>query len=348
MAHDSKTTINDIAKAVGVSKTTVSRYINGHEEMMSEATRMRIRAVIEMTNFQPNNIARNLKRKKTNLIGVLLADMSTPFSSALVVSIGEYLAAHGYIPIFANASEDLGREEAMIDTLLANGVSGLLVNTASMENQNLIQIACQGIPVVLCDRYINNYNFNIVTIEQDAPFFELLKHLKNQGYTRPVLFTQPWTNNSTRYRRKSAFLSAVKKIYDYDASDDIYVVDCDSKNTTSAQLDHLIANLRPGEIPAIIGVNSVTTIQLYKAIKSRGLNMPTDIGLCGPEDWNWQPDMNWAQLVEPNITTICVPAKDLGTNAAKLITNIITGNKLEPQEIILPCKLIIRASTSRL
>ena len=138
MNLESKVTINDIAKAVGVSKTTVSRYINGHSDMMSERTRERIRAVIEMTNYQPSDIARNLKRKNTNLIGVLIADMSTPFSSVLVVSISDYLSECGYVPIFANCNDSLQKEQEMIDSMLFRGVAGFLVNTTSCNNNYLI------------------------------------------------------------------------------------------------------------------------------------------------------------------------------------------------------------------
>ena len=178
MARESKTTIDDIARAVGVSKTTISRYINGHGEMMSEKTRDRVRAAIELTNYQPSDIARNLKRKKTNLIGVLISDMSTPFSSALIIAIGDYLAERGYVPIFANCDDSLQKEEELIDMLISKGVAGLLVNTTSSQNNHLIGVASRGLPVVLCDRYISNYRFNIVTIEQEKPFHDLVAHLK--------------------------------------------------------------------------------------------------------------------------------------------------------------------------
>ena len=144
MARDSKTTIDDIARAVGVSKTTISRYINGHGEMMSEKTRERVRAAIELTNYQPSDIARNLKRKKTNLIGVLISDMSTPFSSALIIAIGDYLAERGYVPIFANCDDSLQKEEELIDMLISKGVAGLLVNTTSSQNNHLIGVASRG------------------------------------------------------------------------------------------------------------------------------------------------------------------------------------------------------------
>ena len=84
MSSKKRVTINDVAMAAGVSKTTVSRYINGHPELMSEKTRERIRTVIEMTNYHPSDIASNLKKRTTNLIGLLIADISSPFSLSLI------------------------------------------------------------------------------------------------------------------------------------------------------------------------------------------------------------------------------------------------------------------------
>ena len=209
-------------------------------------------------------------------------------------------------------------------------------------------MASRGLPVVLCDRYISNYRFNIVTIEQEKPFHDLVAHLKEQGYTRPVLFTQRWEKNSTRQRRKDAFIAAVKEIYGYDPGGDVFVVSTKLGITASMQLDELCCRLRPGDVPAVIGGNSVTTVQAYKAIHSRGLSMPEEIGLCGPEDWNWQQEMNWATLVEPNITTIYVPARDIGTHAARLLVENIETENAEPTELMLGCRLSIRRSTTRL
>lgn len=340
-------TISDIALAAGVSKTTVSRYINGREDLMSEKTRERIKAVIEVSNYKPSDVARSLKMKRTNLIGVVVSDMSSPFSSALVIGIGEYLTERGYTPLFVHCDDSIEREVELINMLLAKGVAGLLVNTTSRENNNLIRIACQGIPVVLCDRYIDDYRFNIVTVEHDSAIFELVSHLKNQGYTRPVLFTQQWDKNSSRLRRKNAFVSAVKKLYDYDPQDDIYVISRKRGITATMQLEILLGRLKEGDIPAVIGTNSVTTVRTYKAIKSRELKIPEEIGICGPEDWNWQSEMNWPMIVDPTITTLFVPTGDLGMRSAKLLVDVIEKRVTKPEEIMLPCELKIRKSTSR-
>ena len=278
---------------------------------MSEKTRERIQAVIELSNYQPSDVARSLKMQRTNLIGVLVADMSSPFSSAVLGAVGEYLNERGYMPLIADANKSLKKEKELIDLFISKNVAGLIVNTTSFSNDYLIEVACQGLPVVLCDRYVDKYNFNIVTTE------------------------------------RTSFISAVKQIYGYDPSDDIFVVDGNWGLTASAQLEHLLDRLGPNDIPAVFGVNTVTTIKAYKAIKEKGLKIPYDIGLCGPEDWNWQSEMNWPLLVEPSITTIAIPAKEIGSQSARILTQLLENKDRPVEELLLPSELKIRQSTSR-
>lgn len=348
MKSDKKLTINDIAKAAGVSKTTVSRYINGHSEMMSKDTQNRLKTIIEMSNYQPSDIARNLKRQTSNLIGVIISDISSPFSSAVAIGIGGYLKNEGYTPLFVSCNDSLEQEEEGIASLISKGISGLIVNTSSYTNNYLINIACKGIPVVLCDRYVKNYNFDIVTSKHQQGIYNLVMHLKKQGYTRPFMFTQNWERNSVRSIRRQSFIDAVQQIYGYSPENDIYLVSNKEKHYVYEELKKLQESLKPGDIPAVIGVNSVTTVRVFKAIKEMGLNMPNDIGLCGPEDWDWDNDMNWPYLVTPHITTLVVSSTEVGRLSAKLLLEKIKNPNLPPQEIMLPCEISARQSTTRL
>jgi len=348
MKSTGKLTINDIAEAAGVSKTTVSRYINGHVEMMSESTRERIKNIIKMSNYQPSDIARNLKRQNSNMIGVIISDISSPFSSAVIIGISDCLESHGYTPLFVNCEDKLEREESYIDSLIAKGVSGLIINTTSSDNNHLISTACKGMPVVLCDRYINNYNFDIVTSQDAQGMYDLVLHLKSQGYTRPVMFTQKWKKNSTRYIRRQGFIDAVKQIYGYSPEKDVYLVNNKDKGSVYDELLKLQADLKPNDIPAIIGVNSVTTIRVLIAIKKLGLLVPNNIGLCGPEDWDWEDEMNWPTLVSPHITTIVINPTEIGSKCAKLLIEKIKNPDMPAKKILLPCKISVRQSTVRI
>lgn len=343
-----KVNINDIAVAAGVSKTTVSRYLNGRPDLMSEKTRERIKSIIELLDYQPSDIARNLKLKRTNLIGVIVADMTSPFSASLIVAVGEYLSGCGYVPLFADSGNSQKHEEDIVNMLLSKGVAGLLINTCSYVNPNIISVACRGVPIVLCDRYIQNYRFNIVTVDNGSALRGLVSHLRDQGYSRPALFTQPPENNSSRSLRRDAFLSAVQTLYGYDPFEDIYILkDRPDGDAAALQLERFMGSLRFGDIPAIICTNSVTTVLVYRAIRNAGLRIPQDIGICGPDDWDWDTNMTWSMLLEPAITTFSIPTKEMGRQASSLLLELLQNQDQEARELLLPSELRIRASTLR-
>lgn len=344
-----KITIDDIAAAAGVSKTTVSRYINGHRELMSDKTWERIKTVIEMSNYHPSDIASNLKKRTTNLIGVSIADITSPFSSALIVGISKFLDENGFTLLIANSGESPEKERNNISSLISKGVSGLLVNTSSYDNDFLVQTACCGVPLVLCDREVHNHTFDVVTSNHEEGMLELIKHIKSQGYTRPILFTQKWEQNSTRIRRRDSFIQCVEKIYGYSPLEtgDIYLIDHSEGTSTVLQMQRLWKTLKEDDIPAVIGTNSITTARVYHAISEMGLSMPDEIGLCGPEDWDWSNELNWPYMIRPHVTTLKVPSTEIGYIAAARLLKKMYEPELQPEEILVPCELNVRKSTQR-
>ena len=346
MSDKKRVTINDVAMAAGVSKTTVSRYINGHPALMSEKTWERIRTVIEMTNYRPSDIASNLKKRTTNLIGLLIADISSPFSSALINGASKFLDKRGYTRLIADSADDLDKEKHALSSLLSKGVSGVLVNTTSYSNDFLIQVRCGGLPVVLCDRQVRDYNFDIVTTDQHECLFQMLSHLKQQGYTHPLFLVEPWENNAVRMKRREAFLEVVHTLYGYDASADVYTLEPGGES--AAQALRRAIGRDASRIPAVIGGNSITTVRAFHAIQELGLSIPEEIGLCGPEDWDWSNEMNWPFIVSPNITTVKIPATQIGSQAAALLLEKLENPEQPPKEILLPCVFHERASTVRM
>lgn len=340
-------TIDNIAEAAGVSKATVSRYLNGRRDLVSEKTWNRIQAVIEMTGYRPNYSASNLKKKTTNLVGVLISDISSPFSSALIIGITQFLNECGYTALIVNSEDSIDKEAENIRSLLSKGVCGFLVNTSAYDNPFLVQMECTGLPIVLMDRKVRNHKFNIVTVDHEIGMETLIQHLYAQGYTRPALFTQAWDNNSTRIGRRNSFIQAVEKVYAYSPLDknDIYLIDRHTPDSASEQLKKFTASLAKNEIPAIIGSNSVATVCAANAILSLGLSMPKQIGLCGIEDWDWSSQLNWPNMIHPTATTLKISSTEMGYQAAALLISMLNGNTGGPEMRIISSELIVREST---
>ena len=125
------------------------------------------------------------------------------------------------------------------------------------------------------------------------------------------------------------------------------VYEVDGQNPASAvrALEDLMARCVPGQRPAVIGVNSVTTTYTLHAMREMGLAIPQQIGLCGPEDWNWGDQMNWPELTAPQLTTASVHAREIGATATHLLLARIADPSLAKQEVLLPSELSPRAST---
>jgi len=154
--------IKDIAAEAGVSPATVSRYLNNRPGQMTEETRARIAAVIERTGYRPRAAARNLRSSRTNLIGVILADIANPFSSAMLEGLSASAAARGCSLMTAISGNDPAKEAESLTRLIDAGVDGLVVNTCG-GNDEAIAAAAGRLPVVLLDRDVAAGGVDLVT-----------------------------------------------------------------------------------------------------------------------------------------------------------------------------------------
>ena len=154
--------IKDIAAEAGVSPATVSRYLNNRPGQMTEETRARIAAVIERTGYRPRAAARNLRSSRTNFIGVILADIANPFSSAMLEGLSARAAARGCSLMTAISGNDPTKEAESLTRLIDAGVDGLVVNTCG-GNDEAIAAAAGRLPVVLLDRDVADGGVDLVT-----------------------------------------------------------------------------------------------------------------------------------------------------------------------------------------
>lgn len=336
----------DIAKASGVSKTTVSRYLNGRYDLMSADTRERIKNVIDLSNYRPSPIAQSLKSRRTLQVGVVIGDLGSPFSNAILVGVSTVLDKAGYIPFVVNTSDQLQREERMLSELVERGVDGLLVNTAAYNNPYLVQLDNCGVPVVLCDRYVHDHNFAIVTNQAKEPVYELIYHIYRQGFAPPHLFIEPCIQNSTRMRRRNAFVESLLEVYQIaDAEKQVVEIDTTWLDKTIRRLKEIKRSTPKGFVPAVMGGNTITTLHLLTAINELGYRIPHDIGICGPDDWQCDTQFKWSTLISPGITTYAIDALHMGKLAAELLVHRLEDPSFPKQEIVLPTQVVIRGST---
>lgn len=183
-------TIADVAAYVGVSKTTISRYLNKNFEFMSQETQEKIDEAIKVLKYRPNRIAQTLKAKNSNIIGVTIADIGNPFSSLLIKGINDVCRANNYQLLVTNADNLAERERENIESLLDSQVDGLLVNTTGNNYKYLEEFKDSDNfkPIVLLDRFINPLIYDSVTMNNAEVTKNILDELLKNDYDHYVYF----------------------------------------------------------------------------------------------------------------------------------------------------------------
>lgn len=338
----SKVTIGHVAKEAGVSTTTVSRYLNGKFEFMSDETRATIKKVIEKMDYRPSNVARSLKAQRSGVVGCIIADITNPFSAYIVKGISDVCIKNGYQVLFANTDNEPEREIECIKSLLDNQLDGLIINTSGYVDDYLINLHGQGVPIVMADRCLQDkFALDTITTENYNSTYESVEFLSSQGYDKVVFFTLKQEGNSTRKTRHEAYLDAVLKRYNVDGNKDTFTIDENDTDKCRAHLRWLKTEYPTSEI-AILAVNGITLLNVLHAIQEEDMVIAKDFGICGFDDWEW------ASLIGPGITTISQDSYKTGVESAKLLLSRIEGksivqDKKEFREI--PAKLTVRGST---
>lgn len=328
-------TINEVAEKAKVSKTTISRYLNGKFEYMSQDTRERIQSVIEELNYRPSNVAQALKSNKSGMIGVIIADIASQFSSILLKGIGDVCQANGYKVIISNVDNDPAKERDYLQSLLDNRVEGIIVNTTGYNDELLIDINENKVPIVLADRTMEDLKIDSVATNNYNMTFETIKFLIEKGYKNIAFFSEDPKKNSARHLRRQGYLAAMKELLNIDAEKLVYTIDVNDSHTTVKAIEEF-NSLYKNKLKAIFTVNGVTLLNVLTEIHECNYKIPEDFYVCGYEDWGW------ARLAYSKIPVVTQHSYEVGVESAKMLIQRISGKrKGKPRYKELEAKLII-------
>lgn len=330
-------TIADVAKAAGVSKTTVSRYLSGEFTSLSAVTLEKIRQTVRALDYHPNQMARGLKQGKSNLIGVILADITNPFSTAILRGVEDVSQQLGYSVMVCNSDNDPQKERDYIFMMQQHRIDGLIINTTGKNNPFLHKFSMESIPVVLVDRKVPDLDLDTVSIDNMGATEEAVKFLIQRGYERIALFTEPVDGISSRLERLLTFRRTLESLGHISASE-VYTFDTENFSSVKNSLEHFIENSHKRKRVVFAG-NGVATLKVSLAFKDLKLEIPNDCALIGFDDPDWGP------LVGPGLTTIAQPTYEIGVIAMKKIISKIRQESQGTNTTELPGRLIVRGST---
>jgi DNA-binding LacI/PurR family transcriptional regulator len=330
--------MHDIAKRAGVALGTVSHVING-SAAVREPLRRRVLDAIEALGYQPSQLARGLRRDYTNMIGMIIPDITNPFFPALVRAAEDVAYAHLYRLVLCNSDNDPKKEASYLSELQSYLPAGLLLIPAVDSKLN-DRPTWNGrvMPSVCIDRKPKGWTGDVVRASNEGGSHAATLHLIDHGHRRVATIAGPahLTNAQERLR---GFRRAVKQAgLELPAE---YVQHGQFDRATG--FDAALTLLRPASRPtAIFAANDLMAMGAIMAVRELGLRCPEDVSIVGFDN------LDMMDLVQPPLTTVQQPVYRLGVTATELLIQRINGLKDDPREVMLETELIRRSSVMRL
>ncbi|SDM85726.1 transcriptional regulator, LacI family [Paenibacillus sp. yr247] len=332
-------TIYDIAEKAGVSAMTVSRVIN-NTGRISEATRKRVRKVMEDLHYIPNSMARSLVLQKTNILSLLITDITNPFYTTLARGAEDAAMRSGYRLLFANSDEDYAKEKGYVDMILSARVDGVLfAPTGDHSLENLEQLQKHQIPFVVLDREIPGIEADMVLGDSKEGARKLVDHLIGLGHRRIAMINGSQDVSTARLRytgyREAHLLNGL-------SVEDSLVVHLNYRDfQDESALDALLHHEDPPT--AIFAANNMLAVGVIQSLRQRGLQVPGDLSIVCFDDFGM------AGAINPFLTVASQPAYQFGSLGMQLLIERIEGEVIhENRKMILPSELLIRTSTQAL
>ncbi|RIV19467.1 LacI family transcriptional regulator [Fibrisoma montanum] len=334
-------TIKDIAKALNISISTVSRALRGMPEIHPD-TRSAVMRLAEEWDYQPNQLAKNLAKSRTRTIGVIVPNLSYYFFSAMLNSIEEAAIQAGYSVLVCQSNESYLRETMQIQNLLRSQVEGFILslsrdtsNCAHVER--LIQ---KNVPLVLFDRYADNMATSKVMVDNHEAAFKATEHLIENGCRRIAFLAGP-PQLLLSNQRLAGYREALTKHGLY--TGDQYVFHCDyTQENTLMQTLALMSLPQPPD--GLLTVSDRIAYPAMYAMKQKGVRIPDDVAVVS---FNNEP---LSSLFSPSLTSISQPIQEMGMETVRLLLRQLeaTDSPIAPETTVMPTQLVVRESSLRM
>jgi LacI family transcriptional regulator len=331
-------TLRDVAAAAGVHPATASRALNpGTRLLVSQETAQRVNDAATRLGYRPNPVARSLRTRRSNTIGVLIPDLNNPLFPPIIRGIEDRLAEHGYVALIGNTDADLARERLVFDQMMARHVDGFVLGTATAGSPVLAEAARGDVPVVLMNRTSPDFSFSAVSVDNEQGERAAVAHLAALGHRRIGHIAGP-QDASTGEARLRGFQAGM-------AASQLPV--------TGAQVVYASAySLEEGErrgrelveavdgLTAVVAANDMLAIGCYGALDELGLRCPGDVSVIGFND------MPFVDRLHPPLSSVRFPHYQLGNEAATLLLERVEAAESPVKILYLAPELVARRSTA--
>ena len=330
-------TLRDVAEAAGVHPGTVSRALNNPVEV-SAKTVARVRKAAAKLGYVPNPNARGLKTSRSNLLGVVVPDLTNPLFPPIIRGIDDTVAERGFSAVIVNTDTDLDREEQQVRALRARQVDGLLVCTAMLDHPLFQRLHDEKFPLVFLVRTMADPGLSSVTGDDSAGIAMAVNHLVQLGHRRIAHVAGP-QDNSAGVRRRRAYEMALRD-HDLPVDQNLIVIADQFQETGGAVAAGRLLD-SGADCTAVVAGNDLLALGVYDALAARGLRCPQDMSVTGFND------MPFLDKISPPLTSVNVPRYEIGVQGARLMLEALTTPKTYlPRSVRLPVELVVRGSTA--
>lgn len=333
-------TIKEIAEIANVSVATVSRVFNNKSKGVGDETRKRILDLIEQYNYQPSAVAKGLVTKKSNIIGLIIPDMTNPFYPRLAKGVEDEAHERGYHIILCDGNNSEEKEASYLDFLNEHYVTGIIYNNFNNISKKILnKILNSSLPFVSIDSKLEVPGCKSVYLDNQKAMYDLIQYLVDMGHKQIGFITGPADSYSTAERYKG-YIKALEE--NKIVIDETLIVKGNYvlEEGYSAMEKLLERNVN---ITAVACCNDLMAIGAMEKLKNEGIKVPEDISLVGFDN------IDMTRVVTPKLTTIAQPSYEMGKESARMIIDMIEGKSKENSDYkIFKSSLIIRESVKKI
>lgn len=335
-----RATIRDVARLANVSLSTVSAVING-KDIVSEDRKRKVDEAIARLNYQPTLYASNLARRHTKVLGLIISDLTNPFFAEIAQEFERHAQKQGYQVSLTATDFSSIQLRACVREMLNMRVAGLAVMTSEFDEDASAILKRSNTPGIFLDVGTPGSHLGNIRVDTKTGMFLAVQHLVELGHKRILFVKNSQTAEaepsllSHRYRSQG-FMAALRKYRV--AGVNAEVVDI-SGPAANAGLEGIRAALYEHSFTAVVAINDLVALGVYRGLHEAGLRIPADVSVVGCDD------TFICEFINPPLTTINIPKAHLG----RLAVEMLLQEKLLGRnggEMLVPTTLVIRDSTS--
>lgn len=329
-------TIYDVAREANVSMATVSRVVNGNQNV-KPATRKKVLKVIEELGYRPNAVARGLASKKTTTVGVIIPDISNSTYAELARGIEDIATMYRYNIILSNSDQNENKELQLLETMLGKQVDGIVFMSDVISSELLFEMERSPTPIVLAGSIEETGKIASVNIDYYGAAYEAVKKLIDNGHKEIALISGPLTSKINKDYKLKAYREALKEA-GLEFRPEL-VVECN--NSYDEGMD-AVKELKPFNPTAYFVNNDEMSIGVIHQVEEYGLRIPEDVEIISYEN------SKLARMARPMLSSVALPLYDIGAVSMRLLTKYMNKEEIDENQVILPYHLEQRQSTKNI